>query len=62
MVEGVADQDFFLQGQVCVSMGHVWRHRKNKVPNTLSTEHRLILLVFLGTHNQLQQTSYHIRP
>ena len=36
------DEEFFLKSQVCAYIGHVRRRRKNKNPNTLSTEHSLI--------------------
>ena len=39
----VADEESSCLCQVCVYIGHVRRRRKNKNPNTLSTQHSLIL-------------------
>ena len=44
-VESVVDEIFCIS-QVCVYIGHVRRRRKNKNPNSLSTRHNLILLLF----------------
>ena len=47
----VAAEESFCLSQVCVYIAHVRRRRKSKNPNTLSTQHSLILL-----NSRFQQT------